>query len=1096
MKRTEAVNTFNDGLVMDINPMIASNKGLCNALNATLITQNGNEQVLQNDMGNGRVETAYLPEGYVPLGTTEFGGIIYIVSYNPQINKCQIGSFPSPERNISENEISDSESPELMISDFIKNDKDNNPIIKATTVKKKITTNTLHIGDKFIVSAKNLALNTDYIKDLNSSNNSNKFINLKIATIDNNGRIIDLDNLLEYTTNNCNYHFKNQENKTSAVNQDLSNYRDIISSDYNIFSSNISGELYVIAELDIIDSFTITWRLESIEEKTETSTENLQKTYSEYTLIFDITSTSKSGIKPTNIKIGNEFISLTSDQIKYPIKIYNNSSKEINLEITPCMEYGIADQFKTNINIDLDLFNKEKISQSVWRYYKEDSRMILNYNLNSYLFSEDTIDYVRHYFIPYDKLTKDLCTKLLDHNLGLNVLEETLNDFYYYPLESRKSYSGNFMNQISFNQNFTENNIYFVVTLIKITSNGNSENYKLFHCLYTNGVFNNDYINSTEDNFDLLELKLEDDLSFKEVSQFNNTTDILKDPSYINDSDINKIQGCTRTNLFGTVNLNPTLQFKNNYKTFDIDQNFISFAKSNIICKLDNQHSQVNTGINNVDPDYVKILQQTKQDHTLNEQIKQNSVESGDWYKVSEVNGKLNIEGQFYNKISSNTILKKAKVKNYFKPVASTLEEFQKYGISMTDSGFSLPTSIVGLGMANGGADNTGTGGVFHVFGLTNLRSSGINLVLKNSSVYSGISKNGNRGIGSFPDTTFSSYIEKYYSKNIFVPVVLMGVGGENIIVDNTPHKYSETGIKSQDTKINWFCEDQSAPYKVMWLFMKSDNFTQTLYLPFNTFYKISDINYTSQSYTLQDYLVSLLSQIYVKTYDSDIELDKYSVKDISYFDNITELLNIELQYKLEKDPDNINPLTFNKIQFSNIQDHFKLIYNDKLPSCLKSPELNYEKEYFCNFKYKFNLKDLLLDEYLKHQSESIFIEAYVKNPFSDVTITPPNELSNTLYSITDNKLVQISSDFIGKKVNMRNGKMELGNNILNFPVKQYFTYDQRENVLLLKERAYDSSKSIQAFWDGYESHKETKERGFTYFKDIQLIADKGIDKL
>ena len=58
-------------------------------------------------MGNSRVETATLPSGYVPVGTTELGGIIYIVSYNPLNKKCQIGSFPSPERNITSTELSD-----------------------------------------------------------------------------------------------------------------------------------------------------------------------------------------------------------------------------------------------------------------------------------------------------------------------------------------------------------------------------------------------------------------------------------------------------------------------------------------------------------------------------------------------------------------------------------------------------------------------------------------------------------------------------------------------------------------------------------------------------------------------------------------------------------------------------------------------------------------------------------------------------------------------------------------------------------------------------------------------------------------------------
>ena len=80
-------NTFSGGLVMDLAPDTTPNKVLTSALNATLVTFNGNEMSLQNDMGNGRVETARLPEGYIPVGTCEFGDIIYIVSYNPLTNK-------------------------------------------------------------------------------------------------------------------------------------------------------------------------------------------------------------------------------------------------------------------------------------------------------------------------------------------------------------------------------------------------------------------------------------------------------------------------------------------------------------------------------------------------------------------------------------------------------------------------------------------------------------------------------------------------------------------------------------------------------------------------------------------------------------------------------------------------------------------------------------------------------------------------------------------------------------------------------------------------------------------------------------------------
>jgi hypothetical protein len=67
--------------------MVQGNETLSDALNATFITMNGNEIVLQNDMGNRRVDNAFLPAGYEPVGIKEYGGIIYVASYNPITNK-------------------------------------------------------------------------------------------------------------------------------------------------------------------------------------------------------------------------------------------------------------------------------------------------------------------------------------------------------------------------------------------------------------------------------------------------------------------------------------------------------------------------------------------------------------------------------------------------------------------------------------------------------------------------------------------------------------------------------------------------------------------------------------------------------------------------------------------------------------------------------------------------------------------------------------------------------------------------------------------------------------------------------------------------
>ena len=95
MSRQEAINTFNEGLLKDINPINTPNTALTDCVNGTIITYDGNEYSLQNDKGNYELNNCELPDGYIPVGTTEYGGIIYIVSYNPTDKKVEIGSYPS-----------------------------------------------------------------------------------------------------------------------------------------------------------------------------------------------------------------------------------------------------------------------------------------------------------------------------------------------------------------------------------------------------------------------------------------------------------------------------------------------------------------------------------------------------------------------------------------------------------------------------------------------------------------------------------------------------------------------------------------------------------------------------------------------------------------------------------------------------------------------------------------------------------------------------------------------------------------------------------------------------------------------------------------
>ena len=99
MSKQEATNGFSKGLNMDLNPISTPNEILTDCLNGTIITYNGNEWNLQNDMGNYSFPGCELPDGFIPIGMKAYGDILYIISYNDNLKLSQIGTFPSPEYN-------------------------------------------------------------------------------------------------------------------------------------------------------------------------------------------------------------------------------------------------------------------------------------------------------------------------------------------------------------------------------------------------------------------------------------------------------------------------------------------------------------------------------------------------------------------------------------------------------------------------------------------------------------------------------------------------------------------------------------------------------------------------------------------------------------------------------------------------------------------------------------------------------------------------------------------------------------------------------------------------------------------------------------
>ena len=278
-------STFSGGLVMDLAPDTTPNTVLTSALNATLVTFNGNEMQLQNDMGNGRVETARLPEGYIPVGTCEFGDIIYIVSYNPLTNKSQIGCFPSPERNISSEEVG-SAGQTLSSADFqeLKKDESGNDVptgkLKTNSVKKIIYNNKLNPGDKFIIYDKNAVIYSEpHISDMGNESHVYgsfpKWLKIHVVAIEDSGKINYLDSTLRWYNN---YFIaqskKTQDNPSGADIPDIDSYRNLLSSGYSVFQSKISGKLALLIELEKIEGFSCTYTIYSKNTTTIVNNEN------------------------------------------------------------------------------------------------------------------------------------------------------------------------------------------------------------------------------------------------------------------------------------------------------------------------------------------------------------------------------------------------------------------------------------------------------------------------------------------------------------------------------------------------------------------------------------------------------------------------------------------------------------------------------------------------------------------------------------------------------------------------------------------------------------------------------------------------------
>lgn len=292
----QAQNTFNEGMVLDNHPLMTPNTVLTDALNATLVTMNGNEMVLQNDMGNARVENAKLPPGYVPIGMKEYGGIIYIACYNPLTNKGQIGCFPSPQRQKTATQISEV-TPTFKFPDVTKIEKEEengeewykiNSLLTKCEIFPKGTI--IRSGDKFSVglpissmfgtnnidyTGENYISNYNNVEDGLVKTPMNRMYTFGIATLDNNGQLRDITNQLKRYNGegqqiqflntdsdlykfNCGY-WQNEmstKDKDGLVSSELMDQTSV-QSKLNTYNSKLFGRLFLYAKYNAIDNVDV-----------------------------------------------------------------------------------------------------------------------------------------------------------------------------------------------------------------------------------------------------------------------------------------------------------------------------------------------------------------------------------------------------------------------------------------------------------------------------------------------------------------------------------------------------------------------------------------------------------------------------------------------------------------------------------------------------------------------------------------------------------------------------------------------------------------------------------------------------------------------
>lgn len=514
MSKQETVNTFDGGLVMDLNPMTTPNNVVTDCLNSTMITYDGNEFILQNDMGNGRVETAKLDAGYIPVGIKEYGGIIYVASVNPLTNKCQLGSFPSPERNFTTDEISKSPIV-LQTSDFFTKG------LNTMYVRKELLDgedNKLRPGDKFIIGSTGI---NDSLNNILSDykTRGKRILRLHLAILDDDNNISYIEDEVNSVDGYWIYPLTgNEVDDAELLAGQNPKYP------YNVYKNKVSGKLLLIAELETPKTFNTSVDVYKVEDN---------KVSMVVPISWDEDEEEKAKLLGVKVECEHEgeesltrFVDFNGANYEFKIEDLIKDDKLFTYAFTPYTSFGTIDYLSKRGSMNLSYIGTGKIDLVEWRYYVDQNSISISWGLEAY---------PRYGY------------QITEVNMDFRDVTDP-NTENIYRTRQRRSYNGNFTEYITFD----ESNVYFdnshmslkkgklyVVRIEAVSSNTLDPTNKIsnitYRLMYTSSTFNESFIANQVDDFSSLEVKCDLDISVNQKigertsSSVTLSTDLVKD---------------------------------------------------------------------------------------------------------------------------------------------------------------------------------------------------------------------------------------------------------------------------------------------------------------------------------------------------------------------------------------------------------------------------------------------------------------------------------------------------------------------------------------------------------------------------------------